>query len=181
MNRKGSLNLSIEVIIIVVIAFVVLGLGLGFVRGQFSSIDDTTSSVQEQIRQQILDDLRTGNKKLSFPANEIAMEQSESRVIAIGVKNTNSGQLTYQVSITQNGGDPIFGEYSATDQTDVTDNFLYVEDDETLGSTEARVVPIRITADTATGTGQFKIQISEVVDGGEPQPYDSKTFFITVS
>ena len=66
MMKKGSLNLSIEAIVIVVIAFVVLGLGLGFVRGQFKSITETTTSIQDQIRQQITEDLRTGDKKLSF-------------------------------------------------------------------------------------------------------------------
>ena len=66
MNRKGSLNLSIEAIVIVVIAFVVLGLGLGFVRSQIGSIQSTSTAVQEQISQQVLDDLRTGNKKLSW-------------------------------------------------------------------------------------------------------------------
>ena len=58
MNKKGDLNLSIQAIVIVVIAFVVLGLGLGFVRGQFKSIQETSTGVQEQIRQQILEDLR---------------------------------------------------------------------------------------------------------------------------
>ena len=74
-NKKGSLNLSIQAIVIVVIAFVVLGLGLSFVRGQFKSITETSTGVQEQIRQQILEDLRTGDKKLSFPATTLSIEK----------------------------------------------------------------------------------------------------------
>src|SRR3989344_5457261 len=99
--KKGDLNLSIQLIVVVVIAFVVLGLGLNFVRSQFRNIEETSGSVQEQVRQQILDDLRTGNKKLSFPATTITMEKGGSRDIAIGVKNIGetSGSLSYRIDI----------------------------------------------------------------------------------
>src|SRR3989344_7160585 len=99
-KKKGSLNLSIEAIVIIVIAFVVLGLGLSFVRGQFKSITETSSSVQEQVRQQVLEDLRTGNKKLNFPATTLNIERSSSQDIAIGVKNTqNVGDLVFTISV----------------------------------------------------------------------------------
>ena len=119
MMKKGSLNLSIEAIVIVVIAFVVLGLGLGFVRGQFKSITETTTSIQDQIRQQITEDLRTGDKKLSFPTNEFTINKKESTVTAIGIKNTQQGTLKYKIDVQRTeGGNLIFGE-------DVSDNFLY--------------------------------------------------------
>jgi hypothetical protein len=172
-NRKGSLNLSIQAIVIVVIAFVVLGLGLGFVRGQFKSITETATGVQEQIKQQVLDDLRTGDKKLSFPASEVTINKKESTVVAIGVKNVLQPTLNYKVKVEFKGGTDIFGE-------DITDNFLYPEDAESLEPTEARVIPIRITSETTAGTGQFKISIEDVSDSANPKLYDSKTFFITI-
>lgn len=170
MKKKGSLNLSIEVIVVVVIAFVVLGLGLGFVRSQFKQISETSSAVQEQIKQSILDDLRTGEKKLSFPASEIKLGRLESSVTAFGIKNNNVGVLKYKVEVTygQNGEEVI-----------LDDGFLYTQADETLGPAEVRVIPLRITANTATGTGLYKITIKNV---DEPtKDYDSKTFFITVT
>jgi len=87
MNRKGSLNLSIQAIVIIVIAFVVLGLGLGFVRGLFENIVGDTDAIQEQIREQVLDDLRRGDKKLSFPSTEVNIAKKNSNVIAVGIKN----------------------------------------------------------------------------------------------
>ena len=86
-SKKGSLNLSIEAIVVVVIAFVVLGLGLGFVRGQFGDITKTSAGIQEQIRQKILEDLRTGDQKLSFPAQTLSIPKGEASDIAVGVKN----------------------------------------------------------------------------------------------
>ncbi len=172
MNKKGSLNLSIQMIVIVVIAFVVLGLGLGFVRSTFKDVTDTSSGIQEQIKQQVLDDLRRSNNKLSFPTSEITIGKNEATVVAIGIKNVNQGDLAYTVKITPLGGDAIFG---GLDQTSIDDNFLYVTEPDTLSPTNTRVIPIRITSGTVAGTGQFKIQIlnGDVL-------YDSKTFFITV-
>ena len=165
--KKASLNLSIQMIVVVVIAFVVLGLGLGFVRTQFKSIGETTSAVQEQIKQQILDDLRTGTKKLSFPANEVKLSRSESSVTAFGVKNNDPGNLDFTIDVVAlEGGQQVIA----------ADGFLVTREVETLGPAESRVIPLRITAGTDTGTGQYKIQIL-YADGTK---YDSKNFFITV-
>lgn len=172
-NKKGSLNLSIEAIVVVVIAFVVLGLGLSFVRSQFSDIGDTTKTIQDQIRQQILDDLRTGDKRLSFPGTEINLGKKESSVTAVGVKNVKQGTLKYKLLIQSAGGSPIFG-------ADTADNFLYATEVDELPPTESRLIPVRITSETSAGTGQFKIIIQDVTEGGETL-YDSKTFFITVT
>jgi len=176
MKRKASLNLSIEAIVIVVIAFVVLGLGLGFVRNQFGSITDTTTQIQEQIKQQVLDDLRTGDKKLAFPASEITLNKKESKVNAIGIKNVKQGPLKYKIEIIQNGGDPIFGDQSKAGY--LTDNFLYDAEGDELQPTESRIIPIRMTSETSAGTGQFKIIVT---DETENTLYDSKSFFITVT
>lgn len=179
MNRKASLNLSIEVIIIVVIAFVVLGLGLGFVRTQFRTLTETTGSVQEQIRQQILDDLRTGDKKLSFPISEVTLGKKESKVIALGIKNIKGSGLNYIIEIQWLSGTPIFGSVDA----DVQKQFLYSKEAESLPATETRVIPVRITSDITGGTGLFKIIIwdTDAKDtAGSPTVYDSKNFFITV-
>ena len=172
--KKGSLNLSIEAIVIVVIAFVVLGLGLGFVRNQFKKIGETTGDIQQQIRQQIIEDLRTGDKKLSFPTSEVNLGKKESTNTGIGIKNTKQGTLKYKIEVQARGGDPIFGE-------DITDNFLYDFEVDELAPTDTRVVPIRITSETSAGTGQFKVVITDVTDGEPGVPYDSKSFFITVT
>lgn len=174
MTKKGSLNLSIEAIVIVVIAFVVLGLGLGFVKGLFKDITETTLTIQDQIKQQVLDDLSRGDKKLSFPTNEVIVSKKESTVVGVGVKNVKQGNLKYKLLIEAKGGAAVFG-------TEITDNFLYNTDDEELSPTDIRVIPVRITSETISGTGQFKISVIDVTESEAGTPYDSKTFFITVT
>ncbi len=174
-NRRASLNLSIETIVIVVIAFVVLGLGLGFVRNQIKDISETSSSVQEQIRQQVLEDLRTGNKKLSFPATSLSINKGESTDIVIGVKNTKSaGTLSYRIDIMttcQRGDEPCAESYD--DVSFFYDRVSIYE----LAVTDASVHPIKITADGDKGVYLVKLTIIDTTDGSV---YDTKTFFVSI-
>lgn len=131
-------------------------------------------NIQEQIKQQVIDDLRTGDKKLVFPASEIIMNKKESKVNAIGIKNVKQGNLKYKLEIVQTGGDKIFGD-------DINDNFLYPQDIEELPAIESRPIPIRITSETTVGKGQFKVIIKDVTYGEPGVVYDSKEFSITVN
>ena len=169
-SKKGSLNLFIVAIVVVVIAFVVLGLGLRFLGGQIQNPIQISSTIREQIRQQVLDDLRTGDKRLTFPVQEISIGKKEFTVEVIGIKNVKQGQLKYRVEITDAGGEPIFGD-------DITDNFFYEKGTEDLKPTETRLLPVRIESENLAGTGQFKITIKDITDG---TTYDTKTFFIKV-
>jgi hypothetical protein len=175
-NKKGSLNLSIQAIVIVVIAFVVLGLGLGFVRNQFGSMEETASSVQEQIKQQIMDDLRTSNKKLSFPATSIDVERGNSKDIAVGIKNTNAqNDLNYKLEVTVMEDSE--GKLSLDELADQV-KFFYDKAPAVLSVTESRVHSVRINGVGITGTYLAKLRIIDMDDSSKA--YDEKTFFITV-
>ena len=95
LSKKAALELSINAIVIVILAMTLLGLGLTFVRGMFEDITETTGSVQESVREQILEDLRTGDKKLSFPSSSVDVEGGDERTLAIGVKNTNARDINF--------------------------------------------------------------------------------------
>ncbi len=185
MSKKGSLNLSIEAIVIVVIAFVVLGLGLGFVRSQFGDIQKTSTAVQEQISQQILDELRTGNKKLSFPASQLNLETSEESVQAIGIKNIGDTTVTLLVGFAVKGATNQFvsGEILAIEESDAVASILWDNDPQTLKPGESRVVPVTIRAPDKIGNYLYKVILYQLDNGGEivGEPYDQKTFFIKTS
>ena len=84
-NRKASLELSIRAIVIVILAMTLLGLGLGFIRTMFKDISGITTDVSEQIRQQILDDLITNDKRVSFPKTQILIDKGGSEIIMGGM------------------------------------------------------------------------------------------------
>lgn len=99
-SRKGSLSLSINAIVIIVLAMTLLGLGLGFIRNLFKGIGETTATVQDQVKQQIIDDLRTGDKRLSFSANKLNIQRGTDEVTAFGVKNSkNTGPLNFAIFV----------------------------------------------------------------------------------
>ena len=181
-NKKASLNLSIQAIVIVVIAFVVLGLGLGFVRTQFEQMTATSTSVQEQISQQILDDLRTGNKKLSFPVSKLTLETGESDVQAFGIKNTADSDKNILVSFqvkTASGFENFISQaplpFSTAAGTDTEARIDWDDSTQTLNAGESKVVPITIIAPDKTGNYLYKVILTDEDSGEE---FDSKTFFI---
>ncbi len=174
--KKGSLNLSIQAIVIIVIAFVVLGLGLTFVRGQFKSMTETSTGVQEQIRQQILEDLRTGDKKLSFPATTLTIEKGEAQDIAIGVKNTKNTDLNFNIEIkaVKSQNDP------AKLDTDLANDvkFFYAGGPFNLKTTDAEAYNIKINA--AGNKDTYLINLKIVDQDNLDVPYAEKTFFVNI-
>ncbi len=184
MNKKGSLNLSIEAIVIVVIAFTVLGLGLGFVKTQIGDIGKTSSAIQEQISQQILDDLRTGNKKLSFPATKLNLATGEESVQAIGIKNTEDSPVEIIMAFEVKSGDnfvPFISQEFKSFQSgtaQVKSKIDWDNSKQPLKPGESRVFPVTITAPDKSGNYLYKIIIKKAENG---DPFDSRTFFIKTS
>lgn len=181
-NKKASLNLSIQAIVIVVIAFVVLGLGLGFVKSQFSQMQTTSSQVQEQISQQILDDLRTGNKPLSFPASKLALTTNEESVQAIGLKNTRDSPIKLSVVFEVRNNEGSFEAFSSAETLgfsstsgDVSSTILWDDSEQPLSAGENKVLPVTIKAPDKIGNYLYKVKLIDLADNTE---FASKTFFI---
>ena len=206
-SKKASLELSINAIVIVVLAFVMLGLGLGFIKNQIGKAGETTDIVQEQVKQQIVDDLRESNKKLSFPADRIKITKNQKKDIAIGIKNVESNTLQFAVLAFTQEDENVGLECLVTDEdisalTDLEElelpacddpaigniKYFYNRKPETLGSTETKVIPISITPKGDQQTYLASIIVlayNANADANADEPavweYDSKTFFIEVT
>ena len=168
--KKASLNLSINAIVIIVLAMTMLGLGLGFIRGQFKQITKTTITVQKQVEEQIMEDLRTGDKRLSFPSTDVGLDRGSTATFALGVKNTRGvGALTFTINLS------VTGTKAGTDPTAIS--FFYDGGPFTLSPAESQVYPFQVTSSTTVDTYKIKISIYDDVGG----VYDQKTFFLTVA
>jgi hypothetical protein len=177
-SKKSSLNISINAIVIIVLAMTFLGLGLGFVRNMFSDIGGTTTQVQEQIKQQILDDLRTGDKKLSFPTTQVKVGSKEETIISIGVKNTGDTTLYFEIDIFEDE-DEAEPSTSAAD-TDVNGAFFWDDSEQQLDPGESNVFGIKYFAPTPKSTYLFKLKITDVSPDADTDVYSTKSFFIRV-
>ena len=170
-RKRASLEISIQAIVIVVLAMTLLGLGLGFVKGMFKNIIGIQESVSDQVKEQILEDLRTGDKKISFPRSEVKIGKGEAIVLGVGVKNKNDAQLPHTIMF-----DSISGPDGST--VDVDKWFQYSSSESTLEPSEAVVKNIRLSVppDAPSGSYLFSFKVKSDQD-----VYAEKDFFVVVT
>ena len=155
-KKKGSLEISIQAIVIVVLAMTLLGLGLGFIKGMFKNIGSIQEGVTQQIKEQILNDLRTGDSKISFPSSEVITGKGESQVIGVGVKNRKDSTLYYKMQFTGVSGPKTGGGTGPIDNTIIDNWFQFAKDTiYSLQSSEAEVRSIRLEIPTQTLSGSY--------------------------
>jgi hypothetical protein len=176
--KKGSLNLSIQAIVIVVLGMTLLGLGLGFVRTQFQQISDIGTEVQEQVREQIIAQLRTSGEQVSFPRS-VQFSRGKQKVITLGVQNVGSQELKFKLLLAFDdvNSDPGYDDF----------NLRWIQDCLTLLPAESEVYGINVRAPRIPGTFALKATVMQdpdgecsVADSPGPNQYASKLSFITV-
>jgi hypothetical protein len=177
-NKKSSLELSIRTIVVVVLAMTLLGLGLGFIRGMFKNIGGISEDVSEQVRQKILDDLITGDKKISFPKTEIIIDKGGSQTLTVGVRNKKDSTLHYKIRFT-----PISDPQGNPFNVDSPAWFQFAKDTVyELPAADSAVRNIRLSMPTSVNAGSYFLTFDVVDDDLAPPNniYDSKDFFIVV-
>ena len=181
-NKRASLEISIQAIVIVILAMTLLGLGLGFIRGMFGDITKTTSTVSEQIRQQITNDLITNDKKISFPKTQIIMDKGGSDVLTVGIRNKEDTPLCYKILF-----DAIRDENGQS--FDSNSWFQYApgsgDNCETISPADSVVKNVRIKVPKSNiESVSYFLQFKVVDDGVPPSDpnyaYASQDFFIVV-
>lgn len=179
-NKKASLEISIQAIVIVVLAMTLLGLGLGFIRGMFKNIGSTTDDVTEQVRQRVLDDLITGDKKVSFPKTEVIVDKGGSQVLTIGIRNKKDTPLYYKMRF-----NPVSGPDSGPFSIDNPKWFQleeYSRQRYKLDAADAEIRNIRLSIPTSVTSGSYFLTFEVVDDDLQPphNVYAQKDFFIVV-
>lgn len=178
-NKRASLEISIQAIVIVVLAMTLLGLGLGFVRGMFKNITSTTEDVTEQVRQKILDDLITGDKKISFPKTDITIDKGGSQVLTVGVRNKKDTPLNYKMGFTA-----ISGPDNQPLPADSLESWFQFAKSKTyaLAAADSEVRNIRLSIPTKIVSGSYFLTFDIIDDDLAPpnNVYAQKDFFIVV-
>ena len=158
-RKKASLELSIRTIVIIILAMTLLGLGLGFIRSTFGDISEISEDVTGQIRQQIIDDLITNDKKLSFTKTEVNIKKGSSEILTVGIRNKEDGKLSYKMSLNaQSVPDEITAESTSN-------WFQYRKDMQQLSSSESDIRSIRVSIpkDAIIGSYFFTFDIEKFV------------------
>ena len=174
-SKKASLELSIRVIVIVILAMTLLGLGLGFIRNTFSDISDIREDVTEQVRQNIVADLRNNDKKASFPKTEIEIKKGSSKVLTVGIRNKEDETLNYRMSF-----NPISGP-DDYDVNQVNNWFQFGKDiyELTPSDSDVRNVRLDIPKEAKAGSYLLTFDVDRVVED-QTESYETIDFFIVV-
>lgn len=173
LNKRASLELSIRAVVIVVLAMTLLGLGLAFVRSMFSDIGEIREDVTDQVRQNIVDDLRNNDKKISFPKTEVNLNKGDSEILAVGIRNKEDESLSYKM---------VFTPQSAPDDADLNalgSWFQYSQDAHPLLPSESDVRNIRLSVPKDAKSGSYFLTF-DVMDANTSEIYAQKDFFIVV-
>lgn len=191
-NKKASLEISIQAIVIVVLAMTLLGLGLGFIRGMFKNLSGTTEDVSEQTREQILTDIRTGDKKISFPKTELTIAKGEATVLNVGIKNQDNAPLYYNLefcSISSPQSDGSIEGHACGDGPCCGDDNLHAEwfqvaappsGEWILDNAESDIRSVRVQIPKSAFSGSYAFTFN-VVDTSDSSNYATKDFFIVVT
>ncbi len=180
-KKKASLEISIQAIVIVVLAMTLLGLGLGFIRKQFTGLSNIQEEVSEQVKQKILDDLISGDKKVSFPRTEIVIDKGGSQILTVGIRNKKDSVLRYKMRFK-----PVSDPNGNLFDIETPKRWFQLEDyarqDYRLAAADSEIRNIRLNIPTEVGAGSYFLTF-EVVDDDVPaldNVYAQKDFFIVV-
>ncbi|MBS3100897.1 hypothetical protein J4204_02085 [Candidatus Woesearchaeota archaeon] len=185
-NKRASLEISIQAIVIIVLAMTLLGLGLGFIRGLFGKVGEIGGDVTDQVKNKVLEDLISGDKKVAFPKTQIELGKGESTILTVGVRNKKDSTLSYKLRFTPVSFIPASGTQGGTFQIENPQWFQTAQPPNgyKLASAEADVKNLRLKIPTATPAGSYVLNF-EVTDEsvGVADPdyiYAQKDFFIVV-
>lgn len=182
-NKKASLELSIQSIVIVVIAFTVLGLGLGFVKNIFGGFGSQQEKIFSTIEADIRDKLAQSNEPLYYPQQTLNVGVGGERVDGIGIKNTGDTPLNlkviFQVRVGEEFQEFKSGEVKTFGSGDAQFKAGMFWDDSLsrFNPNQGQPIPFTLTAPDKFGNYLFKIKVVRE-DGGE---FASKTFFVRTS
>ena len=182
-NKRASLEISIQAIVIVVLAMTLLGFGLGFIKSVFVGITKTGETLTEQIKTQIQEDLRTGEKKISFPKTEIKLDKGESEVIGIGIYNKKDSLLHYKMRFTPVSFIPASGTEGGIFQIDNPSWFQFAQNQEyTLPAAEISLRSIKLSIPRSVPAGSYYLTFEVVDDDFQPPNniYSQKDVFVVV-
>ena len=179
LNKKASLEISIQAIVIVVLAMTLLGLGLGFIRGMFKGITDVNEQVTGDVRAKIGRQLIETDEKVAFPRSEINIKRGDSSIIEVGINNKGNFDLLYKMSFKAISSSPDVGP---TKLAESEEWFQYSGEEHTLLAANFDVRQIRISVPKGADQGSYFFNFDILqAPYGTSDIYAQKDFFVVVT
>lgn len=98
MNKKASIQLSINFIVTIIIAIVILGSGLAIVKNFFFQAGQEQEEMSRQLQEQIINSLR-GDNPVSIPYNTITIDYKHNKQVGVGILNILNGNKKFKIDV----------------------------------------------------------------------------------
>lgn len=177
-NKKGSLEISIQAIVIVVLAMTLLGLGLVFIRNQFGTIEETTKIVTGQVAERIKQQMVDNDDKSTLSEFNIDIKKGNEKDLVVGIRNKENDPLNYRMEFRAVSN--ALKEDVAPDAYSDWFRLTTPAAGWTLGSadSEVRRIKIQIPRNVQSGTYVFTFNVVDIGNAGEV--YAQEDLFINV-
>lgn len=97
MERKASLQLSINAIVVLILAITLLGLGLAFITERFGGTMEKLQEIDQETEQQIIDEMKNSGQLVTLNQREFEVESGKPIEFYMGIRNTESNDVTYYI------------------------------------------------------------------------------------
>lgn len=165
-----------------------LGLGLAFLRGTFKKTTEQFAEVGEDVKAQIVANLKNNPDKIAFDTLEITIKRGESKEVFFGIRNIFDQDQLFGLHPTCTsgikGGDPkkitleTFESWTAkADSIDVLKMVITAQSDADIDSYACELA---VGALSSTATRTQTQQGTKFTFGTGEAPYAIKKFFIKV-
>jgi hypothetical protein len=130
--------------------------------------EQKTKQIQEQIKQQLLEDLDNGTKRLAFPATTLKLKQGKEFISVLGVNNVLPTTLSFEVLLKKEQCN-----------NEIKLNFIYDKGPHLLSPEDKMALNFKITEDKSkSGTCLYKILI---INLDTEEIYAEKNFFVQIT
>jgi len=99
MNKKGSLELSINAIVIIILAITMLGLGLAFMRGVFGGVTQDFMRVSDTMKKDMIDRMKSDTRGIALNVYSIDIKKGATGEVYLGIDNNLDTPVDFTIDI----------------------------------------------------------------------------------
>ena len=162
MQKKASLNLSINAIVILILAITMLALGLGFMRNMFGSVSKQFGDISDEVQKDMIQRLQESGKKVVLNKYEIEMKKSSEEVVYLAIDEQaapGNGYSKFEISLADLGSGSVSNPIGTANCL-VADQISIITGEQKILAGEAKVYTIYIKSNNDnSGTCKYTIEV----------------------
>ena len=96
MNKKGSLNLSVNAIVVLILALTMLGIGILFIKTIFGGLIEETAGFTKELSEQQKEEMLGSADEITFKLTDIDMKERKV-TIPVAIRNSRTSARAFVI------------------------------------------------------------------------------------